>query len=55
MKENVVAKEKSLYISPNCELLSVSTIGFICTSVEPTTTNSTETDFDDEKRRSGER
>ncbi|MBF1056007.1 MAG: hypothetical protein HXL33_06910 [Prevotellaceae bacterium] len=51
MKENVVAKEKSLYISPNCELLSVSTIGFICTSVEPTTTNSTETDFDDEKKK----
>ena len=51
MKENVVAKEKSLYISPSCEYLSVNTFGFFCTSVEPTTTGSTEPDFKDEERK----
>ncbi len=51
MQKYLNVKEKSLYVSPSCEYLSVNTFGFFCTSVEPTTTGSTEPDFKDEERK----
>ena len=49
MKKHTVTNGKGAYISPNFVVLSVST--FLCTSVKPTTTDSSEPDYKDEEEK----
>ncbi len=51
MKKHTVTSGKGAYISPNFVVLSVSTFHFLCTSVKPTTTDSSEPDYKDEEEK----
>lgn len=51
MKTCKIAKMKKPYIHPSCKLLLVESLNFYCTSVHPTTTGSSEPDYNGEEQK----
>ena len=51
MKRYKVAKMKKDYIHPSCELLLLEALDFFCTSTHPTTSGSSEPDYDNEEEK----